>query len=404
MKNQRFIIYILMFNVFIVMGGLGIIVPVIPAYLENFQAGGQVYGFLIATFSFAQFIFSPIIGNLSDRFGRKNFIVIGLVIYGTGQILFGLADAIWILFAARFLSGVGAAFVMPTILAYVGDITTVEERGNGMSLIGAAISFGFTIGPAIGGVLSGVNLSFPFYFAGVIAILSSLLSLAVLPNIKIVSLVQEKRENIVKQMISSTKLSYFVILIVVFTFSFGIANYQATLSLYLNDKFQYSPLVISLVFTVGGFAGVIIQLFLIRKLFKYFGEIKIIIVNLFIAAVTLFLLIYVSGYFLIVLVASLNTIAATLIRPAANTMISKMAGSEQGYAAGLNNAYMSLGNLFGPICAGVLYDWHRDSPYVFGTFVLLICCILTHIWSVKNNTQTYAESSKDIISREGLKN
>jgi MFS transporter, DHA1 family, multidrug resistance protein len=119
-----------------------------------------------------------------------------------------------------------------------------------------------------------------------------------------------------------------------------------------------------------------------------------IIVNLFIASITLLLLIFVSGYFLIVLVASLNTIAATLIRPAVNTVISRMAGSEQGFAAGLNNAYMSLGNLFGPICAGTLYDWHMDSPYIFGTCVLMACCILVFTWSVKNNKRTYLESSK----------
>jgi MFS transporter, DHA1 family, multidrug resistance protein len=393
-RRQSIILYILMFNMFITMGGLGIIVPVMPAYLEKFQADGQIYGFLIATFSFAQFILSPIIGNYSDRLGRKKFIVIGLVIYGSGQILFGLAHEIWILFVARFLNGVGAAFVMPTILAYVGDITTVKQRGKGMSLIGASISFGFTIGPAIGGLLSSVNLTFPFFCAGVISILSALLSLTLLPDIKTATFVQTRRESLVKQMLSSTKLTYFIYLIVVFTFSFGIANYQATLSLYLDDKFQYTPLVMSLIFTVGGLAGVILQLFFIEKLFTYFGEIKMIMVNLFIASITLLLLIFVSGYFLIVLVASLNTIAATLIRPAVNTVISRMAGSEQGFAAGLNNAYMSLGNLFGPICAGTLYDWHMDSPYIFGTCVLMACCILVFTWSVKNNKRTYLESSK----------
>ncbi|WP_241559248.1 MFS transporter [Lysinibacillus halotolerans] len=149
--HYKFTLYLLMFCMFITMGGLGIIVPVMPAYLEMFDAGGRIYGLLIATFSFAQFVLSPFIGELSDKYGRKNFIIIGLIFFGSALILFGLANSLWLLFVSRLISGIGAAFVMPTILAYVGDVTPLGERGKGMSLIGAAISLGFTVGPSIGG-------------------------------------------------------------------------------------------------------------------------------------------------------------------------------------------------------------------------------------------------------------
>lgn len=394
--NNKFVLYVLMLNVFITMGGLGIIVPVMPAYLEIFNAGGQVYGLLIATFAFAQLILSPIVGDFSDKYGRKNFIVSGLIVYGIALLLFGAADSLWLLFFSRFLSGVGAAFVMPTILAYVGDITTIEERGKGMSLIGAAVSLGFTIGPGIGGGLSYINLEFPFYFAGSIALVSAALSYYLLPNVQYNggTILKKKKVNLLRQLITSIKVPYFVFLIVVFTFSFGIANYQATMSLYLDDKFNYSPFLISIILTVGGFSGVILQVFIINKLFKWFGEVKIILYNLVMAGVTLLLLIYVDRYFLILLVACLNTIAATFIRPAVNTVISKMAGEEQGFAAGMNNAYMSLGNMFGPLCAGTLYDWKMDSPYIFGTVVLLSCFVLTFFWSMKKTTQYVIETSK----------
>src|SRR5690606_17290171 len=156
-SNYKPILYLLMFNMFITMGGIGMIVPVMPAYLEVFGARGQIYGFLIATFSLSQFIFSPIIGNYSDRYSRKNIIITGLIIYGIAQVLFGYTDDLWVLFVSRFMSGIGAAFIMPTILAYVGDITPLEDRGKGMSLVGAAISLGFTIGPGIGGGLAEIN-------------------------------------------------------------------------------------------------------------------------------------------------------------------------------------------------------------------------------------------------------
>ncbi|CAM5691797.1 Multidrug resistance protein MdtH [Lysinibacillus sphaericus] len=109
-------------------------------------AAGQVLGMLIATFALAQFVFSPIAGNLSDRYGRKNLIIFGLIVTGLGQISFGLSTDVWMLFVARFLGGLGSAFVAPPIMAFVADVTTYEERGKGMGMLGAAMSLGFMIG------------------------------------------------------------------------------------------------------------------------------------------------------------------------------------------------------------------------------------------------------------------
>ncbi|MBM7664990.1 DHA1 family multidrug resistance protein-like MFS transporter [Solibacillus kalamii] len=382
-KSNKLALYLLMFNMFITMGGIGIIVPVMPSYLQVFGVGGQVLGFLVAGFALAQFLFSPIAGDLSDRHGRKMFIICGLIVYGSAQILFGLASEVWILFLARFLSGTGAAFIMAPIMAFVADITTYEERGKGMGMIGAAMSLGFMVGPGIGGFLAEVNLTFPFYLAGIVAYIAAILSAIYLPNIKNVREVIAPREKLARQLAKSVKTSYFVFLIIVFTFSFGISNFQATLTLYLDHKFGYSPSEIAIILTVGGFAGVVLQMFVVNKLFKRFGEMKVILVNLLLAAAMMLLVIYISGFFIILVVATLFSIATTFIRPAVNTLISKLAGNEQGFAAGMNNAYMSLGNMFGPALAGVLFDWNPDSPYILGTCVLVGCFMLAYSWTVK---------------------
>jgi len=382
-KSNKLALYLLMFNMFITMGGIGIIVPVMPSYLQVFGVGGQVLGFLVAGFALAQFLFSPIAGDLSGRHGRKMFIICGLIVYGSAQILFGLASEVWILFLARFLSGTGAAFIMAPIMAFVADITTYEERGKGMGMIGAAMSLGFMVGPGIGGFLAEVNLTFPFYLAGVVAYIAAILSAIYLPNIKNVREVIAPREKLARQLAKSVKTSYFVFLIIVFTFSFGISNFQATLTLYLDHKFGYSPSEIAIILTVGGFAGVVLQMFVVNKLFKRFGEMKVILVNLLLAAAMMLLVIYISGFFIILVVATLFSIATTFIRPAVNTLISKLAGNEQGFAAGMNNAYMSLGNMFGPALAGVLFDWNPDSPYILGTCVLVGCFMLAYSWTVK---------------------
>ncbi|AYC29088.1 MFS transporter [Paenisporosarcina cavernae] len=375
-NGNRLALYVLMFNMFIAMSGIGLIIPIMPDYLETFGVAGQALGFLIAMFAFSQFLFSPLSGDLSDKYGRKYLIIIGLVVFGLSQLVFGLATELWVLYAARFVSGLGSAFLVPPMMAFVADITTDEERGKGMGLLGAAMSLGFMIGPAIGGFLAEVSLRFPFYVATAVSILSAILSLFILPNIKPMAVSKDlgkKRENLWQQIRRSTKTSYFVLLIVVFVFSFGLANFQATISLYVDKKYGFSPGQIAMLITIGGFVGVIVQTFVVDRLFRRFGEKIVILVNLLVSAFAMIAVLFVDGFWPILIVSSVFFTAASLLRPAVNTLISKFAGAEQGFAAGMNNAYMSLGNMVGPALAGVLFDINMSSPYIVGAVILIGC-------------------------------
>ncbi|MFZ0447241.1 MAG: MFS transporter [Bacillus sp. (in: firmicutes)] len=382
--SKKLALFLLMLNIFLTFSGVGLVIPLMPTYLKTFGAAGQALGFIIALMSFAQFIFSPVAGNLSDRHGRKNLIIFGLVVNGLSQIGMGLSTELWMLYLCRFFTGVGSAFIIPPVMAYVADITTKGERGKAMGWIGAAISLGFMIGPGIGGFLSNVSLHFPFYFAGGATIVAAIMSFLILPSVKpVVQALASKGDNLFKQMVPSFKTSYFVLLLVVFVFSFGISNFQSTLTMFLTYKFNYTPSDIAIVMTLGGFVGVIIQGFAIERLFNLFGEMKIILFSLLMAAISLYGLLFVSEFYIILLVATIFATATTLIRPAVNTLISKTAGKEQGYAAGMNNAYMSLGNMIGPALAGTLFDWHMNIPFTFGALILLGCFFLTFIWTKK---------------------
>ena len=382
--SKKLALFLLMLNMFLTFSGVGLVIPIMPTYLKTFGAAGQALGFIIALMSFAQFIFSPVAGNLSDRHGRKNLIIFGLIVNGLSQIAMGLSTELWMLYLCRFFTGVGSAFIIPPVMAYVADITTKGERGKAMGWIGAAISLGFMIGPGIGGFLSNVSLHFPFYFAGGATIVAAIMSFFILPSVKpVVQALASKGDNLFKQMVLSFKTSYFVLLLVVFVFSFGISNFQSTLTMFLTYKFNYTPSDIAIVMTLGGFVGVIIQGFAIERLFNLFGEMKIILFSLLMAAISLYGLLFVSEFYIILLVATIFSTATTLIRPAVNTLISKTAGKEQGYAAGMNNAYMSLGNMIGPALAGTLFDWHMNIPFTFGALILLGCFFLTFIWTKK---------------------
>lgn len=391
-RSNKFALYVLMFNMFIAMSGIGLIIPIMPEYLDTFGVAGQALGTLIATFALAQFLFSPLSGQLSDKYGRKKLIIIGLIIFGLSQLVFGLAPNLWILYVARFFSGLGAAFLIPPMMAFVADITTYEERGKGMGLLGASMSLGFMVGPGFGGFLAEVSLQFPFFVATIVALTAAGISFIALPNVApTIEVAPTKRENLLQQMKRSTYTPYFVMLLVMFIFAFGLANFQSTIALYVDKKYQFTPKEIAVLITVGGFVGVIVQTFVIDKLFKRFGEMKVILINLLISAAAMIGVLFVSTFWTILIVSAVFFTAASLLRPAINTLISKLAGDEQGFAAGMNNAYMSLGNMIGPALAGILFDIDMSFPYIFGTGILIVCFFIANTWSMRKQ-QLLAES------------
>ena len=163
-KNPKLLTFF--FTMIVVMIGFGIIIPIMPFYVEHFGVGGTGLGFMMALFSTMQFIFSPFWGSLSDRYGRKKIMLIGAFGSGLSLILSGLAPNYWLLLAARGLGGILSAATMPTAMAYVGDSTDERGRGGGMGLIGAAMGVGMVIGPGLGGWMSEISLAAPFFLAG----------------------------------------------------------------------------------------------------------------------------------------------------------------------------------------------------------------------------------------------
>ncbi|WP_268624833.1 MFS transporter [Paenibacillus alvei] len=367
---------ILMVNMFIAMVGMGLIIPIMPKYVTAFGATGQAMGYLVAAFGLTQFLFSPIAGELSDKYGRKLLIVTGIGLFTVSQVLFGMAEHMWMLYVSRLLGGMSAALMTPPMMAYVADITTEEKRGKGLGMLMASMTLGVVIGPGIGGMLAEYGIRVPFYAAAALAGLSTVVSLLFLPE----SLSVEermasrsntkKKENLLRQMAASAKAPYFMLLVLVFALTFGLQNFEAIFGLYVDVKYGFTPKDISLMITLGAIIGVICQAILIERLLRTFGEKKILLTMFGLSAISMILLLFVSNYFLIFFVTMLFFVATSIVRPAINTLLSKMAGNEQGFVAGMNNAYMSLGNIIGPAVAGILFDIHVQIPYAFGAIVL----------------------------------
>src|SRR5215469_5706186 len=167
--------------VFIDLVGFGMIIPILPLYAQRFQATEWQIGLLLASYSFMQFLASPVLGWLSDRYGRKPVLLCSLIGSAVGYMLMASAVSLTTLFAARILAGISGASV-GTASAYIADITPPENRSKRIGLIGAAFGVGFVLGPAIGGILSHFSVVAPFWFAAVLSIFNAIVMWIVLPE------------------------------------------------------------------------------------------------------------------------------------------------------------------------------------------------------------------------------
>ncbi|KPV59901.1 multidrug transporter [Paenibacillus sp. A3] len=381
---------ILMVNMFITMVGMGLIIPILPKFITEFGASGQDMGYLVAAMGVTQLLFSPIAGEMSDKYGRKIMIVGGIGVFALSQLLFGLADQMWLLYVSRLLSGIGAALLTPAMMAYVADITQEKDRGKGLGLFSASMSLGVVIGPGIGGFLADYGLRVPFYVSTAIAGVSVLLSLLFLPETQsresrqLARTAERKRDNLFKQLLSSFRAPYFVLLLLVFMLTFGLMNFEAVISLYVDVKHGFTPKDISLMITLGALAGVFTQAVLFERLLRRFSERQILIAMFLLSAVMMLAVLVTKTYVSVFAVTILFFVATTIIRPAVNTLLSKMAGNEQGFVAGMNNAYMSLGTIAGPSIAGVLFDVNVNYPYVLGAAFMVASTAMLIGWKERN--------------------
>lgn len=382
--RNRGAMLLVMLNIFLAFTGIGLVVPIMPTYMNELGITGSTVGLLVAAFSLAQLLASPFAGRLSDRIGRKKVIVAGLIVFAISELIFGLANVSWILFVSRMLGGIGAALIMPAVMAYVADTTTFEERAKGMGLVNAAITTGFIIGPGIGGYLAELGMRVPFFCAAIAAGIAAIITILILPE----SLSEEKRkeakaanlnqESLMTQLTRSYREPYFFGLIIVFVMAFGLANFETVFGLFVDHKFAFTPKDIAFVITFGSIAGAVVQVSAFGWILNKFGENKVISTCLITASLFILLTLFASGFWAIIVVTFIIFLAMDILRPAVSTQLSKMADeAQQGFVAGMNSAYTSLGNIAGPIVAGYLFDLNINYPYAAAALVLCVCFMLS---------------------------
>jgi DHA1 family tetracycline resistance protein-like MFS transporter len=351
-------------TVFIDLVGFGIVIPVLPFYAEGtaFNATPRTVGLLFASYSIMQLIFSPILGGLSDKHGRRPVLLLSIIGTGIGFLVLGLATTVWMLFIGRILDGITGGNIS-TAQAYIADVTTEENRAKGMGLIGAAFGLGFIFGPAIGGILSHWGIHVPFFFAAALCFANAMLLFFTLPETVTAdhpakhSAAGGRSLGHVVDALKQPKLAFVLIIYFLFIVAFSIMT--SAFSFYTMFRFGYDAQHTGYLFAYVGVIAVIIQGGLIGRLVKRFGELPLVIVGALCFAISLFAVPFVGpaagGLGALLIGGGVFSMGNSLATPALTSLASKSAGPEQqGIILGVTQSTASLARAVGPSLTALL--------------------------------------------------
>ena len=396
MRNIRLIIVLAV--VYLDMLGIGLAYPILPKLVEHFEHGdisnaSYIVGFLASGFSVTQFLFAPLIGALSDRFGRRLVILLSLAGSALAYLMMAAADGLVLLAIARLIAGaMGGSF--STAGAYIADITPPEKRAQSFGLIGAAFGFGFITGPVIGGLLGAIDLHLPFAVAGGLCIANLLFGLVALPE----SLAPENRRAFAFRQANPIGAlrevwrypSVFSLMIIFVLAIFANRVAEMTWVLYTGYRFNWGPTEIGVSLAMVGVVFVIGQGWFTRILIPRIGERRAIVIGLGVSVLVSVLYGAVNKGWMIYCVMPLGLSGWTIAQPAVQGLMSRAVPSnEQGLLQGAVSSITSLTSIAGPpIWTGLFgYFVSAAAPVIIpgaaffvSAAVFLAALILAIVW------------------------
>lgn len=367
--------------------GFGIIIPVMYPFSKALGITEQTLGWLMAAFSLAQFFATPILGKLSDRVGRKPVLIVCLVGTAISFLLFAEAGSVFMLFFARILDGVTGGNIS-VAQAVIADTTSKEERTKAFGLLAASLGIGFLLGPVIGGLLSAISLKTPFLFAAGLSLFGVLVSIFFLKETnKFQKEATEERRPLIdfKELIATLGKPFvgFVILIGFFTATANFAMFTG-FQTFNSDVLKLTATEIGLFFGAFAILSILMQAVLLKHILKLFSS-KVQILAIALTATSIAMLFAGMAVTVFAFCASILTYAIfnSVRDPLLQSLISEHSHKdEQGKMLGINQSYLSIGQIVGPVMAG--YASKFSISYVFpsaaGFIVLGLCCC---VWLLK---------------------
>jgi multidrug resistance protein len=363
--------------VFIDLMGFGIVIPLLPLYGERYRPSALAMGMLLSAFSATQFAAAPILGRLSDRYGRKPVLLFSLAGSVAGYLLFAFAHSLAMLFAARIIDGISGGNIS-TAQAYVADVTTPETRAKGMGMIGAAFGLGFIFGPAI----AGVTVRWGEWAPGVAAAAMSALAFAA--TAVFLREPERSRSSAVEGGLSALgralgDRSIAALLAVFFLLTFAFSNFEATFAQFLHDTLGATPSRVAFLFVYVGVLISVVQGGLIGRLTRAFGERRLVVAGGFAIAAALALLPLSLSIPLVMAALVPLTLGIGATNPSLSSLVSKEARVEdRGTVLGAYQSVSALGRILGPLWGEVAYfRLGRYGPHWTGAAIAGAAAILS---------------------------
>lgn len=373
--------------------GFGLIIPVLPALVETLSGGGTgqeapLFGLLLSSYGLMQFLFAPVLGSLSDRYGRRPVLLVSLFFTAADYVLMALAPSIGWLFLGRILAGItGASFTAAS--AYIADISPPDQRARNFGLIGAAFGVGFIVGPAAGGLLGALSLRAPFWAAAALSLLNCLYGLLVLPE----SLDRANRRPV--SLSAANPVGAFSLLARhpwVLTMAAALAllglaqqALQSTWVLYTTYRFGWSEIDNGLSLALLGAASIGVQVGLIRTLVPRIGEKRAVLWGLFFEFVGFFGFALATHGWIMILVMLVWSLSF-IVGPTTQSLLSQQYGpEEQGGIQGALTSVQSLTGVVGPILATAVFGYFTSraapihlpgSPFFLGATLIAVAAVL----------------------------
>jgi len=368
--------FVVMMTLFIDAIGFGIIIPLLPFYTETLQAGSAALGVLVASFAVMQFLFSPVLGRISDNAGRKPVLVISIIVSTVSYVIFGFADSFLLLLLSRVIAGIATETAVAQ--AYIADITTEKTRASGIGKVTAAHGAGFIIGPAIGGILSVYGFWAPGFAAALLTLINLLFVLFFLPETN-----KNNRLNkpvtpnsttgpknkildaLKKPVVGSVLMIHFVVFL-------SFSAVPVIVPLLAIDYFAIGSTELAYVFIYIGIVQILLQSFVIGRLTSKFGEENLIVIGPVLMIAGLFSMPLIPN--IIAFFASMTMIASGsgIMRTVVPSFLSRLTpADEQGGILGIASSILSIATVPGPLIGGFLFEVAGATAAFFGSSAIL---------------------------------
>lgn len=360
--------------------GLTLLIPVTPYIVRQYSSQAVMVTLMTVLYAGAQFAAAPLLGRLSDRYGRRPVLLVCIFGSALGYVLFGIGGALWVLFLARLIDGFTGGNIS-IAMAYIADVAPCEMRAKYFGLLGATFGASFILGPVIGGGLGQVHVNAPAFAAGALSLAGAGLGLFILPE----SLPPEKRNHdalrwaevnpfsAIGEQLRRPELAG--LLLAQALFNFIVTGFNSLAAVFFIQAFGASPLQISGVLVAAGITNIIMQAGLIERLVRRFGERRLAALGIFFQAVQVAGTALVPSLWVMYLFQGLASGGSGPARPSLSALLAnRVSPQEQGKLNGVSTSLNSLMSVFGPLAAGLAYD-HITPAAPFWIGGILLCLV-----------------------------